>query len=105
MAGLAPPRRPSRPRRARIGRDAIQPRLREADGDWLDVRDDVDDGPPPLRTSVSVEKAKSIIAWNRSPDIGFDRSINPYCGCEQSHTVAQLVSRQSRSVKQRARAR
>jgi DNA repair photolyase len=31
---------------------------------------------------VTVEKPKSIIAWNRSPDIGFDRSINSYRGCE-----------------------
>ncbi|HEX6376661.1 MAG TPA: PA0069 family radical SAM protein [Allosphingosinicella sp.] len=56
--------------------------VREADGDWLDVRDEVDDGPPPLRTSVTVEKPRTIIAWNRSPDIGFDRSINAYRGCE-----------------------
>jgi DNA repair photolyase len=56
--------------------------VRELDGDWLDVREEVDDGPPPLRTTVTVEKPKSIIAWNRSPDIGFDRSINSYRGCE-----------------------
>jgi DNA repair photolyase len=56
--------------------------VREADGDWLDVREEVDDGPPPLRTTVTIEKPKSIIAWNRSPDIGFDRSINSYRGCE-----------------------
>ena len=56
--------------------------VREIDGDWLDVREDVDDGPPPLRTTVTIEKPKSIIAWNRSPDIGFDRSINSYRGCE-----------------------
>jgi DNA repair photolyase len=56
--------------------------VRELDGDWLDLREEVDDGPPPLRTTVTVEKPKSIIAWNRSPDIGFDRSINSYRGCE-----------------------
>jgi DNA repair photolyase len=56
--------------------------VREVDGDWLDVREEVDDGPPPLRTTVTVEKPKSIITWNRSPDIGFDRSINAYRGCE-----------------------
>ncbi|HEX8263094.1 MAG TPA: PA0069 family radical SAM protein [Allosphingosinicella sp.] len=56
--------------------------VREADGDWLDAREAVDDGPPPLRTTVTVEKPRSIIAWNRSPDIGFDRSINSYRGCE-----------------------
>ena len=55
---------------------------READGDWLDDQQLVDDGPPPLRTTVTVEKAKTIITRNNSPDIAFDRSINPYRGCE-----------------------
>ena len=35
-----------------------------------------------LLTSVQEERAKSIISRNDSPDIGFDRSINPYRGCE-----------------------
>jgi DNA repair photolyase len=56
--------------------------VREADGDWLDLREDLDGGPPPLRTTVTVEKPKSIISRNTSPDIGFDRSVNPYRGCE-----------------------
>ncbi|QPQ55853.1 PA0069 family radical SAM protein [Allosphingosinicella flava] len=55
---------------------------READGDWLDAREDLDEGAPPLRTTVTVEKPKTIITRNSSPDIGFDRSINPYRGCE-----------------------
>ncbi|NML05471.1 PA0069 family radical SAM protein [Sphingomonas sp. G-3-2-10] len=55
---------------------------RESDGDWLDDRELVDDGPPPLRTTVTVEKPKTIITRNASPDIAFDRSINPYRGCE-----------------------
>ncbi|HWT14057.1 MAG TPA: PA0069 family radical SAM protein [Allosphingosinicella sp.] len=55
---------------------------READGDWLEERDEQDGGPPPLRTSVTVERPKTIIAYNRSPDVGFDRSINSYRGCE-----------------------
>ncbi|HEY0113348.1 MAG TPA: PA0069 family radical SAM protein [Allosphingosinicella sp.] len=56
--------------------------MREADGDWLDAREEVDGGLPPLRTTVTVEKPKTIIARNSSPDIGFDRSINSYRGCE-----------------------
>jgi DNA repair photolyase len=56
--------------------------VREADGDWLDAREAVDDGPPPLRTTVTIEKPKTIIAKNTSPDVSFDRSINPYRGCE-----------------------
>ncbi len=36
----------------------------------------------PLPTQVTVERARSILARNRSPDIPFDRSVNPYRGCE-----------------------
>jgi len=37
---------------------------------------------PPLRTTVTDENPKTIIARNSSPDVPFDRSINPYRGCE-----------------------
>ncbi len=37
---------------------------------------------PPLRTTVTAEKARAIITHNDSPDVGFERSINPYRGCE-----------------------
>src|ERR1041384_6765802 len=56
--------------------------MREADGDWLDARDEVDGTLPPLRTTVTVEHPKTIISRNQSPDVGFDRSINAYRGCE-----------------------
>ncbi len=36
----------------------------------------------PFRTEVQVEKPRTAITRNDSPDIGFDRSINPYRGCE-----------------------
>ncbi|UZK67216.1 PA0069 family radical SAM protein [Sphingomonas sp. M1-B02] len=55
---------------------------READGDWLDDRLAVDGEAPPLRTTVTVETPRTIITRNQSPDIAFDRSINPYRGCE-----------------------
>ncbi len=47
----------------------------------------VDDGwhpddPVPLRTTVTIDSTRTIIARNQSPDISFDRSINPYRGCE-----------------------
>jgi DNA repair photolyase len=75
---------------ARPGRGAPENRtptrfglaVREADGDWLDALHADEDGPPPLRTSVTVEKPRTIIARNTSPDVNFDRSINPYRGCE-----------------------
>jgi DNA repair photolyase len=52
------------------------------------AREDFDDGwtreeaPEPLATEVTWEKPKAIITRNDSPDIPFDRSINPYRGCE-----------------------
>ncbi|MFY8099577.1 MAG: PA0069 family radical SAM protein [Allorhizobium sp.] len=37
---------------------------------------------PPFKTEVQVEKPRTVITRNESPDIPFDRSINPYRGCE-----------------------
>jgi len=42
----------------------------------------IDDEPVALKTVVTDERAKSIIARNDSPDIPFTQSINPYQGCE-----------------------
>jgi len=35
-----------------------------------------------LRTTLTKDSAKKVISYNQSPDVGFDRSINPYRGCE-----------------------
>jgi DNA repair photolyase len=54
----------------------------------VETREDVDDGwgslenLEALKTNVHVEKPRSIISRNDSPDISFDRSLNPYRGCE-----------------------
>ena len=37
---------------------------------------------PPFKTTVTVDSTRKIITRNESPDISFDRSINPYRGCE-----------------------
>jgi DNA repair photolyase len=37
---------------------------------------------PPFKTSVTADSTRKIITRNDSPDISFDRSINPYRGCE-----------------------
>jgi DNA repair photolyase len=37
---------------------------------------------PPFKTQVTVDATRKVITRNDSPDIGFDRSINPYRGCE-----------------------
>ncbi|HEY2483207.1 MAG TPA: PA0069 family radical SAM protein [Caulobacteraceae bacterium] len=44
--------------------------------------DDTDPAVASLTTSLTPERARTIIARNQSPDIKFDRSINPYRGCE-----------------------
>lgn len=54
---------------------------RVAEGDWLDSVESLD-GIAPRRTTVTIERPKTILTRNSSPDIGFDRSINPYRGCE-----------------------
>jgi DNA repair photolyase len=41
-----------------------------------------DPAPPKLTTSLQAETARVILSRNASPDIPFDRSINPYRGCE-----------------------
>lgn len=38
-------------------------------------------GPAPA-TTLEIDHARSVISYNRSPDVPFDRSINPYRGCE-----------------------
>ena len=60
----------------------------------IDVRERCDDGlqpadnpadddvPPPLKTIVTIQRARTIIAHNDSPDVPFNQSINPYQGCE-----------------------
>jgi len=42
----------------------------------------VDDPLPPLRTQVEVDSSRTVISRNQSPDVPFDRSLNPYRGCE-----------------------
>jgi DNA repair photolyase len=37
---------------------------------------------PPLPTTLIRDASRSVISWNDSPDLGFDRSVNPYRGCE-----------------------
>jgi DNA repair photolyase len=37
---------------------------------------------PPFKTTVTIDSTRKIITHNNSPDISFDRSINPYRGCE-----------------------
>ena len=58
------------------GRFETQERVAFDDG-WQTLED-----MPPFKTEVQVEKPRTVITRNDSPDIPFDRSINPYRGCE-----------------------
>ncbi|GAB4472206.1 MAG: PA0069 family radical SAM protein [Erythrobacter tepidarius] len=55
---------------------------RAVDGDWRDYVASLDGPPVKLRTTVSEERARSILSFNQSPDVPFDRSVNAYRGCE-----------------------
>ncbi|GLK42587.1 MULTISPECIES: PA0069 family radical SAM protein [Novosphingobium] len=55
---------------------------READGDWLDAAETVDGPARHPATTVTEEHPRSILSFNKSPDVPFDRSINAYRGCE-----------------------
>ncbi len=73
---------------ARPGRGAVtNPSQRYSTGHteafedgWAFLADS--DAPPPLRTTLHRDRSKSAISWNDSPDLGFDRAVNPYRGCE-----------------------
>ncbi len=82
----SPAMEPSRPRLQRKGRGAASnPPCRydrttahPVDDGWGSLDEDL----PPLETTVQVDATRSIITTNDSPDVPFDRSINPYRGCE-----------------------
>lgn len=49
----------------------------EDDGWYAD-----DEGLPPLRTTISEDRARTVITRNQSPDVGFNQSLNAFRGCE-----------------------
>jgi DNA repair photolyase len=68
--------------RGRGARSNPTPRFSEYAESYVDDGWDSLADVPPLKTEIFTENAKSIITRNESPDISFDRSINPYRGCE-----------------------
>ncbi|WIM12000.1 PA0069 family radical SAM protein [Enhydrobacter sp.] len=58
-------------------------RIRTTDGWEASAEQAPEDGElPPLRTTLTRDATRTILARNTSPDVPFDRSINPYRGCE-----------------------
>jgi DNA repair photolyase len=51
------------------------------DDGWDSLTGDIEE-PVKLATTLIKDATKSVIAWNSSPDLGFDRAVNPYRGCE-----------------------
>lgn len=67
------------------GRGALSNRNGRFESVTKEVFDDGwerDESSPKLVTQLFVDAAKTVISYNRSPDVPFDRSINPYRGCE-----------------------
>ncbi len=77
---------PDRPRKARgaVGNPTgrYEPGMRVAIDDGWPGEPEAAGDPPPLRTTVTTDASRTVIARNRSPDIPFEQSINPYRGCE-----------------------
>ena len=76
-AAIAPVRRRGRGATANISGRFETERREAFDDGWTEP-----DTLPPFATTVTIEKPKTIVTRNASPDIDFDRSINPYRGCE-----------------------
>jgi DNA repair photolyase len=82
MIGDESNRIPEATRRARGAGLNMAGRFERHDRVAVDDGWDIEEETPPTRTEVAIERPRSIIARNQSPDIPFDRSINPYRGCE-----------------------
>ncbi len=59
------------------------------DDGWDTLTGEIEE-PVKLATTLIKDLTKSAIAWNSSPDLGFDRAVNPYRGCE--HAGASIVT-------------
>jgi DNA repair photolyase len=85
---VEPAPRPKLPPMARRGRGAVsnppvrfENRAIEPFDDGWSTLDSLAELPP-LPTTLTRDASKSVISWNESPDLGFDRAVNPYRGCE-----------------------
>ncbi len=87
MTDRSEERRPAAPRRGRGAVSNPEGRFERfetiaCDDGWGGLEREFEEAPRSVATEVTEERARTIIATNDSPDIPFDRSINPYRGCE-----------------------
>jgi DNA repair photolyase len=74
------------PRRPHRGRGAVSNPTGRFESHQREHFDDgwgaLDEAEVPVRTTLHLDTSRTVIARNDSPDVGFDRSLNPYRGCE-----------------------
>lgn len=88
MPDGGPPPRPAKGRGAASNpANRFEAESRDAFDDGWDLPED--SAPP--RTTLTAEAARGALSFNDSPDLGFDRSLNPYRGCE--HGCAYCFAR------------
>ena len=80
-------RKPTAPIKGRGAASRIAGRFEQTvavgeDDGWGSVYEDLGEEAPRPATTVTEERARTIVSHNQSPDVGFSQSINPYRGCE-----------------------
>lgn len=73
---------PTRRTRARGTAAQPAPRYDTQSREWAHDGWDIEEEAKIVQRDVATEHPRSVIAWNKSPDLGFDRALNPYRGCE-----------------------
>lgn len=82
MSQTAPPLPPGHRTRARGALSNVAGRFERLGAEGFADGWDIAEEDRLLKTDVRIERPRSAISYNRSPDLPFDRSINPYRGCE-----------------------
>ena len=82
LPGALPPVDPTLQARARGTLAQPTPRFDRQSREWQHDGWEIPEDERSVVREVREERARSVIAWNTSPDLNFDRAINPYRGCE-----------------------
>ena len=82
MVTPLPPKDPTLRARARGTTAQPAPRFESERREWAHDGWDLPEDDRLVTREVAIERPRSVISWNQSPDLGFDRALNPYLGCE-----------------------